>query len=312
LRYNPSVAAGKNALINGCFDVWQRGTSIATSNSYTADRWTQVNGTYSITHTRSTDVPSNQGFTYSMSAAGRNSNLNQRIESSNAQLFAGQTVTLSFWYKSTAGSDALGYALYYANTADNFSGLTQIGASQTIATPSTSWVKVSYTYTNISANAINGLSLYIYRLDAATATTLITGVQLELGSVATNFTRAGGTIQGELAACQRYYEKSYNDGVAPATTTDVGSVWMFQDITVSASSNIASVIFYKITKRTTPTLTILSAVGGATGNVYNNRTGANTAAVAGYNGASNGSIYANVGTTTGWAARFHYTAEAEL
>jgi hypothetical protein len=54
------------------------------------------------------------------------------------------------------------------------------------------------------------------------ATFYITGVQLETGSTATEFERR--PIGTELALCKRYYDKSYNIGVAPATATRNGMV----------------------------------------------------------------------------------------
>jgi hypothetical protein len=226
LGQSVAVTAGKNKIINGAMQVWQRGTSFTTSGAYTADQWVEVNGSNNIVVSRSTDVPASLGFQYSMSRAGIGSNINHRMESANAAQLAGQTVTLSFYYKSTAGADSLGFSFYYVNTADTFSSFTQIGATQTIATPSTSWTRVTYTYTNISANAANGLALYIFRGNTATSTTLMTGVQLEVGSTATAFQTATGTLQGELAACQRYYYRAtfdaagqrFGSGYATSTT----------------------------------------------------------------------------------------------
>ena len=196
----PSVNM-KNRIINGGMGIWQRGTPITTSGGYTADRWTQVSGN-SIVHTQSTDAPT--GFTNSMQMAGTGSNIAQRIESVNCIGLGGATVTVSLWYKNSTGSDPLSLSLYYANSADNFGSVTQIGSNQTLsASPSSSWTYYTATFTNISANAINGLALYVFRGSSATATGLLTGVQLEVGSTATSFDyRPYGT---ELALCQRYY-----------------------------------------------------------------------------------------------------------
>ena len=48
----------------------------------------------------------------------------------------------------------------------------------------------------------------------------ITGIQMEIGDVATAFEHR--SFGDELAACQRYYQKSYIDGVAVGTVTQVG------------------------------------------------------------------------------------------
>jgi hypothetical protein len=76
------------------------------------------------------------------------------------------------------------------------------------ATLTTSWARYSYTVTLASTVTEFGVNFLFTPVGTAGAADSydITGVQIELGSVATNFKRAsGGTIQQELAACQRYF-----------------------------------------------------------------------------------------------------------
>ena len=112
------VFNNKNLLINGGMNIWQRSTStsITTTGYHTADRfaWSK-NGSAVYTMSRSTDVPSGQGFGYSLkldntTATSSLSSVNyhlieQKIEGQNVQhLLKGTSnakkVTLSFWVKS--------------------------------------------------------------------------------------------------------------------------------------------------------------------------------------------------------------------
>jgi len=111
---------GRNFIINGDMKIFQRATAAtAVANNYgTADRWKAWNDSSyggAMTTERSTDVPSGQGFSYSLklqcstastsTAAAEYAQFNQPIEAQNCQAFAygtsgAKTLTLSFWCKS--------------------------------------------------------------------------------------------------------------------------------------------------------------------------------------------------------------------
>ena len=107
-----------NAVINGNFNIWQRGTSFAAiaSNTFFTDRFRyDKGGTMVHTITRETDVPtvaqSNQKSNYSMKidcttaqgsiGASDKTHIHQTIEGYNFVPFVGKTATLSFWVKAT-------------------------------------------------------------------------------------------------------------------------------------------------------------------------------------------------------------------
>ena len=191
-------AGRKNLIINGGFDVWQRGTSFS-SNGYTADRWAVTgSGTFSFAkHGEPNKV------LVSMVSEGSFCNLLQAIETSDVVKLRGKQVTLSAYMTTNSiHSGQFSIGARYSNTTDTLTlqSTSVISEAKTVGTDTT---RVSVTFT-VPVDAV-GLLLFIDNAVVQAAGSLydVSEVQLELGSQATDFEyRSYGE---ELALCQRYY-----------------------------------------------------------------------------------------------------------
>jgi hypothetical protein len=210
---------------------WQRGTSFsfaastaASSSTYTADRWqTKTNANQAVTVSRqATGDTTNLPFIQYAYRYQRNSgqtgtgdlDMIQNFESVNSIPFAGKTVTYSFYARKgadySAASSALTARIFTGTGTDQniFSGYTGTVTTNVVtATLTTSWQRFSGS-TTIGATATQIATDFLF-VPVGTAGTNdyyeVTGVQLDVGSVALPFRTYAATIQGELAACQRYY-----------------------------------------------------------------------------------------------------------
>jgi len=224
-----NFAAGKNKIINGDFRFNQRNfTSTTTNQSYGFDRWKLIASsgcTYSAqTFTIGTaPVAGYEAINFArlvttgQSGTGVYSLLGQIIE--DVRTFAGQTITVSFWAKAASGTPkvAVDIAQIFGS-----GGSSEVNTAAGSVTLSTSWTRYSLTATVPSVSgktltADNGLGILLWvsagtdfssrasSIGIQSNTFDIWGVQVEAGSNTTAFQTATGTIQGELAACQRYY-----------------------------------------------------------------------------------------------------------
>jgi hypothetical protein len=223
--------AGKNKLINGDFNIWQRGTSFSGSSQYTADRWLIDADTSGFSQSRQAFTAGTAPVTgyesqYFMrtvrGTGGTYCNSQQRIE--DVRTFANQTVTLSFWAKASASCTIEPF--YIQSFGSGGSGAVS-GSFGTTTTLTTSWVRYSYTVAipSVSGKTIGAssyLNILVARITSSTNVDVDTwGVQLEAGSTLTAFQTATGTLQGELAACQRYYYRQTS--TYPTGTYNLGN-----------------------------------------------------------------------------------------
>jgi hypothetical protein len=257
MPYSTYAAAGKNKILNGAFDVWQRGTSFNNNGgTFCTDR-------FAISGSGTAPTVSQQVFTpgsapvsgyeaqYFLrwdqsSAATAAQTFQQRIE--DGRTLAGQTATISFWAKANSGSAAPDLKI-----GQNFGSGGSASVTTTVQASisfTASWVRYSYTVAvpSVSGKTIGAGSYFLVYLQFPTSGTWqhdYWGFQMEAGSNATAFQTATGNPASELAACMRYFQC-----IIP---TDV-----YQDMITGSSNDQTTWCRYPykfpVPMRTTPTL----------------------------------------------------------
>jgi hypothetical protein len=273
-------AAGKNKIINGDFFVNQRNFSsqiVSTSVPvYGADRWkcaadaTSGTVTYSVQQFTAGTAPVSgyeskqygRVVTTGQSNAGTYSILAQSVE--DVRTLAGQTATISFWAKAASGTPKVAIEIeQYFGLGGSPSSAVRTYLNQ--VTISTSWARYSITASipsisgkTFGTDGASSLTLNLWVSAGSTYNSFtgsigiqsntfdIWGVQVENGSTATAFQTATGSIQGELAACQRYYQ------FIGKTTSGFP---IFQTLSNNSNQDFRVPITFPVQMRTSPTAT---------------------------------------------------------
>lgn len=341
--------SNKNAIINGDFNIWQRGTSFVSvaDQQYTADRWL-YGKTGSMIHSinRSTDVPTvaqaGRAFNYSLLidcqtidnsiSANDYCIIEQRIEGYSFLPIAQKTLTISFWVKATKVGK---YCVYFRN-----SGFDKVYVAEYTINASETWEFKTLTIPASPAagswNYVNGIGLFVgftlacgsnfqvtpgvWQDNGAAAASsnqvnacdnvannfYLCGVQLELGSIATDFENRN--FHQEVNLCQRYYEKSYSLSTAIGAITDSGQ---FSYPAINASQCFGTV-FFKTRKRAIPSVTSYGPTSGVAGKILQLFPTLDRDSIITGIGETSFNIYANTSYSANTSGIAHWTANAEL
>jgi len=218
LRYQ--AVQTRNCVYNSSFEIAQRGTSF-TANGYMFDRWYGVTaGIAGRTISRVAGTGQFQYLTRIQRTAGNTAtngvDFGQPFEIADSTPYAGKTVTVSFYARKGADFSGTFSLFVFSGTSSTETNRVTTAYPSGAATPlNTGSITLTTTLTRYQYTFTFGASVTQFCIlpsvgwsGTAGAADLVefTGFQLEVGSVATDYVRQGATIQGELAACQRYYQ----------------------------------------------------------------------------------------------------------
>jgi hypothetical protein len=230
--------AATNAIINGAFEINQRNFTSSTVSTLGFDRFESVvGGDGTVTYSAQSftvgelDVPTfgtpkrfARLVTSGQTNAASRAQFATKIE--NVSTLAGQTVTFSFYAKAGSGTPSVALELFQVfGTGGSSSVSIPLGKvaissswnrySLSVAIPSISGKTIGTSdsiQANLFVSAGSDFNARASTLGIQNNTFDIWGVQLEAGSVATPFRRNANSLQGELAACQRYYFRQGGTG----------------------------------------------------------------------------------------------------
>jgi hypothetical protein len=324
-----SLQGFRNRIINGGFNIAQRGTSFVSGanndDTYNLDRWYVLSdGNDAVDITQTTTVPTGAKYSIGLDVETVNKKFGiaQIIENSNCFDAIGQTVTLSFDAKVSATTklDNVKCAIVaWSGTADTVTSdiISAWGAEGTNPT-----LIANATYENTPANLNVTTSFARYTVSAAvdTASTTniivfiwsdvtdttagdflyITNTQLEVGSVATPFERRPyGT---ELALCQRYFFKTFAQGTVPDQNIGfLGSIPSW-----SGGGAFNAVVCLPVVMRAAPTVVAFNT------SAANSNFSTGDASVVATSYITDRQLYIFSSTVTGTFAAIHATASIEL
>lgn len=330
--------------------------SAIANGAYSLDRYQyEKSGAMVHTVTQDTDVPTvaQASYTFQNSmrlnlttpdtsiAAGEYTFFGQKIEGYNFVSFAQKVFIVSFWVKATLagtycvaarnGAQNLSYiAEYTINAANTWERKTvtiaaspaagtwnyttgtgihitwALAVGTTFQTTAGTWQSGNFLGTSNQVNGVN----------TGATDFRVTGVQVNEGSASAPYSLFGEDVEGEVMACQRYYEKSYDLTVNPATNTIVGSHWWSSHATDGGGDNIFTSIPYKTSKRVAGhTVFLYDIVGNINRFSVTNGGGARTdnqSNIAGANPGVRSTEIQVVMAVNNFSAGFHYTADSEL
>ena len=296
-----------NIIINGDFQIWQRGDTFTTGNLFTADRWYLYgNGTTNETVTRQTDVPKYSGNSYSLRitaggiyAGGNYAMLRYKVEPKDLmKLNNAVGSTLQFWVKAdnpglytitflqhrNSGSQRQISKTYTINSSDawEFKTVTIPPDSTVLYDADTSQLSIDWIYgknLNYSSGTFNdkawenntsGNRQPVDQTNAMSASGKkfsISGVQFVPGKYPSGLPHLHRSYGEELALCQRY---CYVVG-DPNKVMYLGTGSMY----TSTASNISLPLPVQL-RHSDPSITAVSHGGnwlnlyvGATGTISN-------------------------------------------